>query len=159
MGVPTVSVRAIAVCVWLYCMRAVAVNVSAYIVGLRRANIVCVELSGVRVLEDVRVGLKYAVAEGNVGVNVMVNVRVEDSVRVAVALRVTLLVAVYGVMPGIVAVVVAAKAVLLLARVGVRDFEGVAVNVCDAVGDAQLVMLSHGVGAEISIPAGGLVLL
>ena len=71
-----VVVSAIAVWVWLDCISAVAVRVWAYEVGLRRASIVWVELSGVRVLVIVRVGLRYGVAEGNVGVSVMVNVLV-----------------------------------------------------------------------------------
>ena len=65
-----------------------AVKVWAYEVGLRRASIGWVELSGVRVLVTVRVGLRYGVAEGNVGVSVMVNVRVPVGLLVVVAVLV-----------------------------------------------------------------------
>ena len=45
-----------------------------YTVALRRAMIVCVELSGVRVFVNVFVGLRYAVGDGNVGVSVILGV-------------------------------------------------------------------------------------
>jgi len=105
------------------------------------------------------VGLKYGVADGNVGVSVMVAVLVAVGLLVGVLVLVSVLVTVYGVMPGIVAVAVSGKGVLLLGAVGVCEAVGVAVNVCEAVGLGQPAGMPHGVADGISRRAGGLVLL
>ena len=62
-------------------------------------------------------------------------------------------------MPGMVAVAVAGKGVLLLATVGVIDAGGVAVSVNVAVGLGQPSGISQGGGGLISCGVGGLVLL
>ena len=62
-------------------------------------------------------------------------------------------------MPGMVAVAVAGKGVLLLATTGVNDAMGVAVNGSVAVGIGQPSGISQEGGGLISRGVGGLVLL
>jgi hypothetical protein len=89
-----VIVLAPAICVWTYCINAVAVKVWAPNVGLRRASIVWVELRGVPVFVGESVGLKNGVADGNVGVSVIVAVLVVVGLLVRVLVFVRVLVTV-----------------------------------------------------------------